>query len=160
LAGLLFGLAPAVHLSRVLPAGRGAVGRVHHGLRNALVISELAIALVLLVGAGLLIQTLLCLRAVDPGFRTDGIVTASVSVPLPKYQNPAKRRSFYLDVLAHVRAIPGVTSAGLTSDLPYTSRGNTMSLSIEGQPMSAGIGQDALFRLVSAGYLQTIGARL
>jgi putative ABC transport system permease protein len=63
-------------------------------------------------------------------------------------------------VLRRVRAIPGVRSAGLTSDLPYTSRGNTMGLLVEGQPAPQGAGQDALFRLISAGYLQTIGARL
>src|SRR6185436_16306568 len=100
------------------------------------------------------------LRAVDPGFRSEGIFTAGVSVALPKYESQERRGRFYTEVLERVRSIPGVTMARATSDLPYTSRGNTMSLAIEGRPAASGVGQDALFRLVSAEYLQTIGARL
>ena len=162
--GLLFGLAPALQLTKSelseSRAGRGTVGQAGKKLRDALVVSEVAIALMLVVGAALLIETLVRLRAVNPGFRSAGILTADVATPLPKYANAAKRERFYSDVLDHLRALPGVQSAGLTSDLPYTSRGNTMSLSIEGQQKRADLGQDALFRLVSAGYLETIGARL
>ena len=71
-----------------------------------------------------------------------------------------RNQSFYADVLARVRSIPGVQAAGLTSDLPYTSRGNTMSIRIEGRPVVGALGQDVLFRLVSPGYLQTAGARI
>ncbi len=161
LATVLFGFAPALQMSR-LPARvvRGsAIDRMRR-VRSALVVAEIAIALVLAVGAGLLIQTLARLRAVDPGFRSDGILTASVTIPLPKYPGAAQRHVFYSELLRGVAAIPGVTDAGVTSDLPYTSRGNTMSLRIEGRPAPDGVGQDALFRLISAGYLPTIGARL
>jgi predicted permease len=158
LTGLLFGLAPALELSRPGAAARPNAGS--RRVRDALVVAEIAIALVLAVGAALLIQTLGQLRAVDPGFRPAGILTADLSVPIVKYSDSARRHRFYQDVLARIRAIPGVKSAGLTSDLPYTSRGNTMSLAIEGRPAQNGLGQDALFRLVSAGYLETIGARL
>src|SRR5262249_51148159 len=92
--------------------------------------------------------------------RPAGMLTASVSVPLPKYQDSDRRSRFYNDALARIRTIPGVTMTGATSDLPYTSRGNTMALQVEGQPASDGVIQDALFRLVSVEYLQTIGARL
>src|SRR5207248_8803813 len=118
-------------------------------LRDLLVVGEVAAALVLVMGAALLIQTLIRLRAVDPGFRSEGILTADIAAPYPKYQDSGKRQRLYSDILAHVRAIPGVRSAGLTSDLPYTSRGNTMSLVIDGKPAQRDLGQDALFRLVS-----------
>jgi putative ABC transport system permease protein len=159
-AAMLFGLAPALRLARVVPAGRNAIGHANRRLSHVLVVAELAIALVLVVGAALLIETLFHLQAVDPGFSSHGILTANLSIPMPKYQDAAKRRRFYDEVLTRVRAMPGTIAAGLTSDLPYTSRGNTMSLLVEGQPPPQGVGQDALFRLVSAGYLQTIGARL
>jgi predicted permease len=159
-AAMLFGLAPALQLARIAPTGRSAIGHANRRLSNVLVVAELAIALVLVIGAALLIETLFNLHAVDSGFSSSGILTANLSIPMPRYQDAAKRRQFYDNVLARVRAIPGTISAGLTSDLPYTSRGNTMSLLIEGQPPPQGVGQDALFRLVSAGYVQTIGARL
>ena len=157
LTGLLFGLAPALRLSRIELSGRGTIG-TGGKLRDVLVAGEVAIALVLVLGAALLIQTLAHLRAVDPGFRPDGILTASINIPVARHQGMNQRA--YQDILNRVRAIPGVKSAGLTSDLPYTSRGNTMSVAIEGRTSERGLGQDALFRLVSSDYLQTIGARL
>jgi putative ABC transport system permease protein len=159
-AGILFGLAPAIQLARLTPTGRATGSPGTQRVRSGLVVAELAIALVLAVGAVLLVETLYHLEAVDPGFSSRGILTANLSISLTKYQDPVRRRRFYDEVLAGARAIPGTLSAGLTSDLPYTSRGNTMSLLIEGQEAPKGVGQDALFRLVSAGYLETIGARL
>jgi predicted permease len=163
LASVLFGLAPALNIWQGIPTGRSTIGGANKRLRSVLVVAEIAVTLVLMVGAGLLIQTLVRLRAVDPGFRSPSILAATITIPFPKYSDPTKRRRFYADALAAVRAIPGVTATGLTSDLPYTSRGNTMSLAIEGQATAqaaTNLGQDALFRLVSADYLQTIGARL
>jgi putative ABC transport system permease protein len=159
-AAVLFGLAPALQLSRIVPIARSTIGRGNRRLANLLVVAELAIALMLAVGAALLIETLIHLQAVDPGFSSRGILTANLSIPISKYQDAARRRRFYDEVLARVRAMPGTISVGLTSDLPYTSRGNTMSVLIEGQPPPQGVEQDALFRLVSAGYLQTMGGRL
>ena len=160
LTGLLFGLAPALRFSTGGLAGRGTIGGGARWLRDLLVVAEVAIALVLVIGAALLIGTMVRLRAVDPGFRAEGILTADVAVPYPKYADSGKRRQFYSEILRRVRSIPGVKTAGLTSDLPYTSRGNTMGLIIEDRPAQPGLGQDALFRLVSAGYLEAIGARL
>jgi predicted permease len=164
-AGLLFGLAPLVQFTRsgLFDALRGGAwstaSRSGRRLQGALVSIEIAVALVLLVGAALLIESLAHLRAVDPGFRADGVLTADITVNLAKYGDAARRQRFH-DVLDRVSAIPGVRSAGLTSDLPYTSRGNTMGLEIEGKPAASGIGRDALFRLVSSAYLQTMRARL
>lgn len=166
LTGAIFGLAPALQLSRVgissamKHVGRNSVASGGRRFRDILVVGEMAIALVLVIGAMLLIQTLTRLRAVDPGFRAEGILTADVTAPSPKYQDSGKRQLFYTEILSEVSSIPGVKSAGLTSDLPYTSRGNTMALTIEGQESQRDLGTDALFRLVSAGYLETIGARL
>jgi putative ABC transport system permease protein len=166
LTGVLFGLAPALQLSKTgISSALQRVGRsniVSGGRRliDILVVGEMAIALVLVTGAVLLIQTLVRLRAVDPGFRVDGILTAQINAASPKYEDSGERQRFYAEVLGTISAIPGVKSAGLTSDLPYTSRGNTMSLTIEGQEAQRDLGTDALFRLVSAGYLETIGAQL
>jgi len=166
LTGVFFGLAPALQLSRtsissaLKRVGRSSVASAGGRLRDVLVAGEMAMALVLVIGAVLLIQTLVRLRAVDPGFRVEGILTAQITAPFPKYQDAAERWRFYTQILEKVAAIPGVKSAGLTSDLPYTSRGNTMSLTVEGQETKKDLGTDALFRLVSAGYLETIGAQL
>ena len=166
LTGVLFGLAPALQLSRtsissaLKRVGRSNVATSGGRLRDVLVAGEMAIALVLVIGAVLLIQTLVRLRAVDPGFRVEGILTAQITAPFPKYQDAAERWRFYTQILEKVAALPGVKLAGLTSDLPYTSRGNTMSLTVEGQETKRDLGTDALFRLVSAGYLETIGAQL
>ena len=129
-------------------------------VRHAVAVAEIAVALVLVTGAALLVDTLVRLRSLDPGFRAERLLTAEVDVPYPKYADAQRRIGFYREVLARVRAVPGVARAGLTSDLPYTSRGNTMSLRIEGQEQRSGLGDDALFRLVSPGYLETIGARI
>jgi putative ABC transport system permease protein len=163
---LLFGTLPALqaasrdiatHLKVSIGSGRRrGTGR----LRHSLVVAEIAIALVLLAGATLLVDSLVRLRGVDPGFRSDDLLTASIVVPYPKYADAARRQRFYTDVLARVRALPGVERAGLTSDLPYRSRANYMSLIVEHQLAPRGLGQDALFRLVSADYLQTMGAKL
>jgi predicted permease len=160
-SSVLFGLAPAWQLSRTAPLDtRGAIGGGHRRAQNLLIILEVAVSFVLVVGAGLLVRTLWYLRDVDPGFRSGGILTLTAEVPLPKYQDWDRRSRFYTDALARIRTIPGVTMAGATSDLPYTSHGDTMALQVEGQPAPDGVTQDALFRLVSVDYLQTIGARL
>lgn len=166
LSGILFGLAPALQLSRAgISSALKRVGRSSSAsgggrLRDILVVCEMSIALVLVIGAVLLIQTLVRLRAVDPGFRWHGILTAEISSPFPKYEDSTTRQRFYTEILEEVAAIPGVKSVGLTSDLPYTSRGNTMGLKAEGLQAQPDLGMDALFRLVSAGYLETMGAQL
>jgi predicted permease len=163
---LLSGMAPAVQIASGGVTenlkSQAATGADRRGtrLRQTFVIAEIAIALVLVAGAALLIETLVHLRALDPGFRSGHVLTAELTVPYPKYADAGRRQRFYADVLSNVTALPGVERAGLTSDLPYTSRSDYMSLKIEHQDTPANLGQTALFRLVSAGYLQTIGAKL
>jgi predicted permease len=163
---IAFGAAPIAlqtaesALSSVSSANPRIAGRPGGRLREGLVVLEVALALVLLVAAGLLVETLVKLRTIDTGFRAERVLTADIEAPLPKYADAAVRRRFYESIAEKVAAIPGVDAVGLTSDLPYTSRGNTMSIRIEHREQESGIGQDALFRLVSPGYLRTIGARL
>jgi predicted permease len=158
-----FGLMPALQSSRVglgndiKDGGRAATSR-GGWMRDTFVVSEVALALVLLIGVGLLIETLVRLQHVDTGFRSDGILTAEAYVPFPKYDDRSKRNQFYRDVVDRLRAIPGVTSVGLTSDLPLTS-GSTMGFLADGQ-IPPPQGNDALFRLVSVDYFRTMGIEI
>jgi predicted permease len=143
--------------------GRGSprtAGQPGGRLRQALVVFEVALALVLLVVAGLLVETLFKLRTIDTGFNAARVLTAVIEVPYPKYADALARTAFFQRVIENVHGVKGVEKVGLTSDLPYTSRGNTMSIRIEGREQESALGRDALFRLVSQEYLQAIGARL
>ena len=120
---------------------------------------EVAAALVLLTGAGLMIQTMMKLRAIDLGFRSDHLLT--LRTPLgPKYSDPVKIVSYVNRVLDQVNAIPGVRSAAFASTLPFQSIGNTRGYLIEGQAIDRNYSPDALFRVGSAKYLQTLGVKL
>jgi putative ABC transport system permease protein len=166
LTALVFGLLPASQAASRSVAedlkthGTSGADRAGARLRRSLVIGEVAIALVLVVSAGLLIETLVRLRAVDPGFRSDHILTAEIAVPYPRYADADRRRRFYTEVLDRVRILPGVERAGLTSDLPYAASANYMSVTVEGRDARSSLGSETLFRLVSNEYLQTMGARL
>jgi putative ABC transport system permease protein len=129
-------------------------------VRHMLLGVQVALAIVLLCGAALMIGTLARLARIDPGFDASHVFTARVAIAGPTYQDASVREAFFGRLLADVRQLPGVQRAGLTSDLPFTSRGNTMAISVEHRAAPRGPGEDALFRLVSAQYLETIGARL
>jgi putative ABC transport system permease protein len=120
---------------------------------------ETALALVLLTGAGLMIQTLDRLQRTDLGMRTDHVLTGSTILPASRYDSFAKRERFFNAVVEKVRAIPGVVEAGYTSALPLTSMGNTSSYRIAGQSEWVR-DQDALFRVVTPGFFGAAGARL
>jgi predicted permease len=160
----LFGLAPAAALSsdpwRRLGGGRGSVegGRSAGRLRDLLVVAEVALALVLLVGAGLAIRSLDALTGHDIGFRTDRLLT--MSTRLPRTAEPAQRLVFYDRVLEQVRALPGVEHAAYVSNLPFTARGNSTGFAIEGRPFREGEADDLLYRVGTADYLPTIGLQL
>src|SRR5439155_24170766 len=122
-SGLLFGLAPALQATRrelresLSRSGRTMTGR-HEGLRGALVISEIALALVLLTGAGLLLKSFLRMRAVDPGFRAENVLTATVDLPDSAYHTPLELRSFQQRTLARLSTLPGVLAAGTVNYRP------------------------------------------
>jgi putative ABC transport system permease protein len=167
LSGIFFGLVPALKVTQIsihdtLKEG-GRSGESRHGmrLRDALVVVQFALALALLVGAGLMMQTMWNLRKVDLGFRSDHILIADVPLPQLKYDTDPKVQNFYRGVLQDLQGKPGVVSAAFASDAPFTSEGDTEGYLIEGEPpLLPGQMNDALYREVTAGYLQTIGATL
>src|SRR5262249_39266652 len=119
--GLVFGLVPAVTVLRANPAGflkddsmRGTAGRRTGKTRAALVVAETAVAVVLLIGAGLLIKSFARLQSVNPGFSADNVLTAEIALPAARYPEAPSRAAFWNRVLDRARAIPGVSAAGLT----------------------------------------------
>jgi putative ABC transport system permease protein len=114
--------------------GSGARGR---RLRHAFVVCEVALALVLLVGAGLLIRSFANLRGVDPGFRTDGVLTARMALAPAKYRDDSRRTRFFHDAVERVSALPGVRAAGVVSFLPFTGLAAATGFTVEGQPAPA-----------------------
>src|SRR5580658_5335725 len=167
LAGVFFGLVPAlrstdVALSESLKEGaRAGESRGGLRLRDALVVAQFAMAFALLVGASLMIETLWNLRRMDLGFRPDHLLTMDVPLPDAKYNTNEKLRAFYRDVLDRTRTLPGVKNVGFGSDVPFTSVGDTEGYAIEGAPPTLpGRDNDALYREVTAGYLETIGGTL
>jgi putative ABC transport system permease protein len=163
--GIIFGLTPALQAARIdlnvvlkQGGGRTGTGAGHRRLRGALVVTEIALALVLLVGAGLLIQTFLRLRALDIGVNPENVLTLRTSLPRSKYSELPKRAAFYEQVLERVRALPGVVAAGYTSAVPLTWKGGTNGFTVEGAEPQPG--QDANTRQVSAGYMETMNINL
>lgn len=166
LTGILFGVAPAWRASRVeLTAatphlgGRGVVGGGAR-LRTGLVVAEVALATVLLVGAGLLVQSFRAARGVTLGFRPDGVLTLRVQLPRRAYAAPVARTQFVDAVLDRVRAVPGVAGAGYTGAVPLVWKGGTDGFVPEGEPVNSSLSYDALNRVVSAGYMETMGMTL
>lgn len=165
-SGLLFGLFPALRSSRLdvqetLKQGGRTVAGASSYLRNAFVVAQIAMALGLLTGAGLLIKTLSNLRAVDIGFPSDHLLTMATNPSPQVYNTDPKLLSFSDRVIEKVSRLPGVRSAAFTSNLPFTSIGNTSGFEIEGRAASPQDQfNDALYREVSTNYLQTLGARL
>jgi len=122
---VVLSIVPALRARRAIRAGvlsdggrRTTVGRERKRTRSGLVIAQVALALVLIVGAGLLVESLIGLRGVDPGIRPDGVVTAQVYLPYTRYDSIPKMWRFYEAMLDRVRAVPGVAVAGLSQDLP------------------------------------------
>ena len=169
LTGLLFGLVPALQLARtnhsttLKDGGRGASGASGHALRRGLVIAEMAIALMLLVGGGLLMRSFAGMQRADLGFNPAGVTTAFVQVPVNRFATPAEFIAFEDRVLERVGAVPGVTRVAWTSILPLAAGGdNDMNFTIEGvaTPPPDQPGIVAWFRVVSDDYLSLMGMRV
>jgi len=144
-AGILFGIAPAWQLSRLdrfdalKEGGRsGSAGLRRQRLRAGLVIGEVALALVLLVGAGLFLRSLASLQDVNPGLQPNGIITASVALPPAQFTDAAKRVIFYRTVLERLSSLPGVTTVAAGVPVPFSGRGGSASFGIEGRPSPPG----------------------
>jgi macrolide transport system ATP-binding/permease protein len=166
LATLLFSLVPAVRLSRtdvragLAEGSRGSAGHAWRRLGSKLVIVELAMAMVLLVGAGLLGRSLYQLLHVDLGFRPDRLVWMEVSAPRANYGTVERQAQLLKEVAARVSTLPGVQSAAIAGSLPIGYNGSyTIWFRPIGKPWN-GEHNDTAWREVSAGYFQTVGARL
>ena len=166
-AGLLFGSIPMVRYlgkafaSVLRDGGRGTTeGRERHGARNDLVASQLALALVLLVGSGLMLKSFARMRALDLGFDPEGVVAVTLSIGEGVDEADAAR--FYQRVVEEVRGLPGVTAAGATNSLPVNPAGmNGGSFHIESQPREEGsLPPVSMFKAASPGYLETMGIPL
>ena len=166
LTGVLFGLAPAlqagqVNLNELLKeGGRSGAGNRQRRLRDALVVVEVALALVLLVGAGLLVRSFWKLQQADSGFDQDRVLTANLLLRGARYDNGPKIIAFQKQLLERVSALPGVQSAGLTSDLPWTGYDENAGFTIEGKTFPPNDGPSARYHVASSDYFPTIGVPL
>ena len=160
---LLCGLAPALHSvrgqlhDRLKDAVKGASGGSHQSsFRSGLVISQVALSIVLLVGAGLMMRTLFALEHVDLGFTPDHVLSARIPLPQGRYDTAEQKRIFFRSVLQRIEALPGVVSATATSTLPPYG-GIVSELTIPGKTHT---NTRSLFQLCSEGYFRTLGIRL
>jgi putative ABC transport system permease protein len=168
LTGVMFGLAPAVNscnpdLSGVLKeAGRGqAIGNRRPGLFRLLVIFEVALAVVLLSGAGLMIKSFIRLQNVDPGFAPRNILTMRISLPESKYPEAASQAAFFRQLLDGVAALPGVESGGVITELPIGGSNGAFPFTIEGRPQPGPEEQPtAFYNSVSPDYFRAMGIPL
>ncbi len=171
LTALVFGLVPAfqasnMDLNEALKQGGGRTGLNAAGnrVRSVMVVSEIALALVLLVGAGLLIQTFQKLRQQYSGLQPENVLTLRTVLPRNKYPEQPQRAAFYKQVLERVRSLPGVVSAGYSTTIPLAWKGGTSGFYPEGrtvaQAKADGLSYDANHRQVSADYLKTMGISL
>jgi putative ABC transport system permease protein len=165
--GILFGLVPAVQASRLnlndalkqgsLRGGIGSGGR----LRSVLVSAEVALALVLLIGASLLLQTFFSLRNQYSSLNAGNVLTLRTQLPRSKYGTVAQRAAFYKQVLEKVQTLPGVTAAGYTTTIPLVWKGGTSGFYPEGltidQARASGLSFDSNHRQISANYLKAMG---
>ncbi len=163
--GLIFGLVPALqaskpNLTEVLKDGaRGATSSLRNNrIRSILVTTEIALSLLLLVGAGLMLRSFIRLQQVDPGFRTDNILTLNLSLSESRYPEKHQIAGFFQEAINKVRALPGVEAVGATSELPLSGGMSTSGFDIEGRPapppdekMMAGN------RAISPDYFSTMG---
>jgi putative ABC transport system permease protein len=168
LTGLLFGLVPALHSSRVelveslKEGGRGSQGSKHHRLSHLLVISEIAIALVLLIGAGLLLRSMLLLQRVDPGFRLNDILCMTIDLTPSRYPKPHDQASYFHQVIERVQALSGVQSAALSACVPMGQFGMSISgVEIEGRAAKKDDRDQRIsFNVVSSDYFRAMNIPL
>jgi len=167
LTAVVFGLVPALQISRpdlqhTLKEGeRGSSGAAGQRLRGMLVIAEVALSLVLLVGAGLLIRSFLRLQNVDPGFKPEGLLTLRIEQSADKAKDLTRAVSFHQQVLERVRNLPGVESASVVNNAPIAAPGMRSALVFEGKPAPApGQLQIANNRVISPDYFRTLSAPL
>ncbi|MFY9553400.1 MAG: ABC transporter permease [Blastocatellia bacterium] len=165
LTGVLFGIFPALQTSKsdlhaVLKEG-GRSGSARRSVRGLFVVAEVALALVLLVGAGLLMKSFQKIQEVDPGFRAERLLTMQVSLPGGKYNEPQQIDAFFQQALEKIKALPGVEMAGVSTSVPMSGSGSSGSFSIEGRTVAPGEMAPWGNRwFAGASYFQTMGIPL
>jgi len=164
LTGLVFGLVPALtvlrgSMSAVLKddSARGSASKRTGLTRSALVVVETALALMLLIGAGLLVKSFLRLNDVNPGFSSERVLTAQLSLPATRYPDAAARRAFWTRLVDQTRTLPGVTAVGLTSNVPFNGNVSSGSYSIVGYTPPQGEAQPhGRQEVIGADYLRAM----
>ncbi len=167
LTGMVFGLAPALHISKLdlneslKEGGRSSgEGATRNRLRGALVVSEVAMALVLLISAGLLIKTVIRLRDVNTGFNPENLLTMTVALPNAKYPNAPAWIAFYNQIIERIESLPGVKAAGVTSVLPFSGNFDGRGLAVETRPKPRGEEISVDLYIATPGYLRAMGIPL
>jgi putative ABC transport system permease protein len=161
LTGVIAGVLPALRLTKadVNQALKQGLGRTDsdsggHRTRSVLVVAEVALSLVLLIGAGLMIRSFQQLHGVKPGFESHGVLTMTAAVSRAKFPLPTQQINFFEQVLQRVRTLPGVESAGVIDDIPLNQNGSHQPIAIEGRPVVAMSEQPEVdVRLISPGYM-------
>lgn len=160
--GILFSLVPALRASHAAPhevlkeAARAVGSRRTARLRAGLVVAELAMAMVLLTGAGLLLRSFAGLMRVEPGFAVDGVVTLQLGLPSGAYESAAERIAFYDRLFEELGSVPGVQAAGGVTRLPLAGEGVGTRLEIEGRPVPVGERPEIEFRRATSGYFDAM----
>ena len=165
---LFFGAGPALAAARrdfgaVFGRAVGTRGVAARRVRTGLVVAEVALTVVLLLGAGLLLRSYAAVLAVDPGFEAEGLLLVETWSPASRAENPAEREAFYRRVLDNVRALPGVERAGYTNFVPLAFKGGRSVIFVDGRPRPSAyemLENLATNRSASAGYLETLGVPL
>jgi predicted permease len=167
LTGLIFGLFPAIQISKpnlnesLKDGGRGSVGFGRYRLRSLLVVFEIALSMVLLIGAGLMIKSLRRLLAVDPGFTPERVLSMQLSLPRQRYAQPAQQAAFSARLVRELAAAPEVESVGLIANRPFSNGQMSYSFVIEGRPpLPAGQGAVADYNSATPDYFQTLSIPL
>lgn len=165
--GLLFGLAPAVRAGRrdltgsLREGGRGTSPSSAQGrLRGALVVGELALATVLLIGAMLMVRSLLRLQSVEPGFDTAQVLTARVTAAGTRYDDEGARQRFFQQIAEGAATLPGAAKAAVVTRVPLAGGSSSSDFEVEGRPLSQGEQPSAEYRGISADYFEAIGMTL
>jgi putative ABC transport system permease protein len=162
-SGVVFGLAPALQVSKPnlndsLKEGSRQTSGSSHRLRSSLIVFEVALSLMLLVGAGLLTRTFLSLLRANPGFNPDNVMTMTLVLPGLKYKEDSQRAAFFSDLVQRVKAYPGVESAAVVNYLPLGGANSSDSYLVEGEPEpQPGQEHDGRYRVASPDYFRTMG---
>jgi putative ABC transport system permease protein len=167
LSGLIFGVAPALHGSKIdlqealKKSGTRTAGLGRNGTRSLLVVTEMALAMMLLVSAGLLMRSFVRLYKVDPGFNPESVLTGWVLLPISKYSEPRRQAVFFKEALERIESLPGVVAAGGSSSVPLIEN-DTGGIQIEGrpEPHPGELAVEAERPKVTPGYFRAIGIPL